>query len=214
MPKPVVIIVVIVVVIAHVIGSLLERSTKAKQEARLRQMGARRAGPTGGAPVAQDPVSLGDRARELAARRRAQLEELRQRRTQRQTPSSQGGVIARTGGSPPTAPQTRPTRFQPPAPPQRPVLRRRPPAPVSVARMPQPPRTAVEPPPGRPITPRQEIPATRRSEANPYALRTKAIEPLLGVRGSRIELLRKMIVLKEILDPPVALREQQGWERG
>ena len=42
MPKPVVIIVVIVVVIAHVIGSLLERSTKAKQEERLRQMGALR----------------------------------------------------------------------------------------------------------------------------------------------------------------------------
>ena len=46
-----------------------------------------------------------------------------------------------------------------------------------------------------------------------YAISAKQRHPLFRGEGRTSELLRKMVVLKELLEPPVSLREQQAWER-
>ena len=46
-----------------------------------------------------------------------------------------------------------------------------------------------------------------------YAITAKQRHPLFRGERRTPELLRKMVILKELLEPPVALREQQAWER-
>ncbi len=54
-------------------------------------------------------------------------------------------------------------------------------------------------------------PSTEQDQA--YDISAKQRHPLFRGEGRTPELLRKMVVLKELLEPPVALREQQAWER-
>ncbi len=46
-----------------------------------------------------------------------------------------------------------------------------------------------------------------------YVISAKQRHPLFRGERRTPELLRQMVVLKELLEPPVALREQQAWER-
>ncbi len=54
-------------------------------------------------------------------------------------------------------------------------------------------------------------PSTEQDQA--YGISAKQRHPLFRGEKRTPELLRQMIVLKELLEPPVALREQQAWER-
>ncbi len=46
-----------------------------------------------------------------------------------------------------------------------------------------------------------------------YEIGEKQRHPLFHGEKRTPQLLRQMVVLKELLEPPVALREQQAWER-
>ena len=59
--------------------------------------------------------------------------------------------------------------------------------------------------------PRRVKLSTERDRA--YEISAKQRHPLFRGEKRTPELLRRMVVLKELLEPPVALREQQAWER-
>ncbi len=191
----------------QLIGSVAERATKKQQNLRVSDLAAQRrrqqttAGrTTAGGPAlrATEPVAA-DRAGELAARRKAQLDELRRRR---------GQVTARAPSQPPARTRPVPAMRRPAASPV--VVPRRPPTATPQARpVPPPPRRK------RSIVRSTEDPRrlqTTRAVAEVKGPRTLAL-PGLGEVPMDRTLLRRMILYREILEPPIALREVQSWER-
>lgn len=213
----------------QIVGSLIERANKKQQEAKLRELASHRqkhaAAPTATTP----PGRPADRAEALAARRRAQLEELRRRRAGRQprTQITPGVATPQPGPAPTpagmrTAPRavSRPParRPAPPAPPTRTAARfptqrvptrptARPPAPP-VERQPEqtPPPVVGESEVHRLVLP-DEAPAA------PKRARSATTVPSLSGTALTPTAMRRLILLREVLDPPVSLREHQVWER-
>lgn len=230
---------IIVVLMAawQAVSSLIERATKKQQEQRLRELAAQRqrqmagrggeqragtraapaAGPGPGPgriatpPTAGRARSVVDRAEALAERRRAQLEELRRRRATRQGPAQLRPTATPAPASPglPAPVQvTRPVRRPPATPPARPG--RPQPAPASRPR----PRPQILAEPHE--TEARQSPAEQpRGRAAPPPQRPAARRIGLAEGGERTgrHLLRKMVLYKEILDPPVSLRDRAVWER-
>ncbi len=225
----------------HVIGTFAEKAAKKQQEQRLRGQASQQRPSASRRHPGTSPTSttLVDRAGELAARRKAQLEELRHRPASHHQPaagSSPATLRPALPGAPPpsvlgrTAAQAIPVAraVRPPRPvPTRPVPTR--PVPARIAPGPQ-----ARPAPGsisRPGTrPRltSQLPESKTESARSlHALgrRRPAEEPpptaprrhlsLPGLRDEPIgpALLRRMVMYREILDTPVALRDQQIWER-
>ncbi len=232
----------------QIVGSLMQRANKKQREQRLRELAAQRETSVlrSGAPM-PPPARP---AEDLAARRRAQLEELRQRRAGRQQPQQPRGLSA--GGpatiAPPGLPSAHASQSGQAAPLPIPPQLRRPPGPV-VARQSRPAQQQI-PRPGQPIPrppsrpqpqarptaapvttrPRPQMPAPHdedprletveppRARVAPAAAK-KPPEPAAGrlARVSRQDLtpqtLRRLIVLREILDPPVSMRDQEVWQR-
>lgn len=173
-----------------------------------------------------------------AARRQAQLEELRRRARSR---ASQAGVPGAASGRPPTAPgpvvsappqargnrqlgrEPQPARSParaPAPPPLRPASRPVPPqrpAP-GAARQGQrtaaaPARRQAQPQPARPAKPppREEAPVVRRLVAEapptpPPVLSRHETEAVLDFQTASLADWRRAIVMREVLDPPLALR--------
>ncbi|MEM1330692.1 MAG: hypothetical protein AAGG07_09045 [Planctomycetota bacterium] len=192
-------------------------------------------------PVQAEQPSDRDRLRELADRRRAQIEELQRRqRLQRQQRAAQQSSPAGSPGGAQASPTAAPA---PPMPqiPQAPVPPRRPSAP---ARRPQPlaPSPTQQPPrvPARPQGRGQLAPQPRPTKPSQTQLpsRLQPTEP--AARGSRrdvdageiggtvsdayaigrgggtskrrkaritIEDVRQGVILREIIDPPVSMRD-------
>ncbi len=221
----------------HLIGSLAERATKKQQDRRVsdlagqqrqQQMAAHRTVAGGAAQRATGPV-VADRAGELAARRKAQLDELRRRR---------GAATAQATGQPPgrtrpmsatLRPAQSPPRQAPPLPvaatppvavPQRPpvAVPQRRPAPVRRQPAARPQARRAPPPQKRTIPPIERSPKSGRSlvstarTVEARGLRTLTLPSLGDVPMDRT-LLRRMMLYREILEPPIALREVQSWER-
>ena len=250
------------------IGSLAERATKKQQDQRVSNLAAQRrrqetaAHPTATAGTAQRSTGplVADRAGELAARRKAQLDELRRRRgtATTQAPAPQPGPPPITTllpsqarvpqpGPPPIA-TLLPTQagvLQPgaapiatllptqagvlqPGPTTIPTLRptRAPLAPVLRQPATRPQARRAPPQQQRPVQQEQRFgPPTDRSISSKPRTR-KAAPEAVGVEGLRKltlpglgsvpmdrTLLRRMMLYREILEPPVALREVQTWER-
>ena len=222
----------------QVISTVIEKATKKQQEQRLRELAAQRqrqlSARGGGhqpSPLEARPApavaakSALERVEDLASRRRAQLDELRRRRAARkggpaelrtagpQTPRRP--AAARPAPAPAPAPtnpfQAPPQRRPGPAIPQTVSVGRSHPAPV-----PQAPRQRPQPQ-ARP----QEAPTVRRLvRPEPTEPRVRASRPprqrpsiVIGNELLGPNLLRKMVIYKEILDLPVSLRHHQVWDR-
>ncbi len=232
------------------IGSLTERATKKQQDQRVSNLAAQRrrqetaAHPTAAAGTAQRSTGplVADRAGELAARRKAQLDELRRRRgtATTQAPAPQPGPPAITTllptqarvpqPGPPTIATLLPTqaRVPQPGPPTIATLlpTRAPPAPVLRQPATRPQARRAPPQQQRPVQQEQRLsPPNDRSISRKLRTR-KAAPEAVGVEGLRKltlpglgsvpmdrTLLRRMMLYREILEPPVALREVQTWER-
>ena len=214
------------------IGSLAERATKKQQDQRVSNLAAERrrqqtaAHPTAAAGTAQRSTGplVADRAGELAARRKAQLDELRRRRgtATTQAPAPQPGPPAITTLLPTQA------RVPQPGPPTIATLlpTRAPPAPVLRQPATRPQARRAPPQQQRPVQQEQRLsPPNDRSISRKLRTR-KAAPEAVGVEGLRKltlpglgsvpmdrTLLRRMMLYREILEPPVALREVQTWER-
>ena len=206
----------LVIVAANVIGPILQ-----KRKAHLRKQREQGAEPAAesrprspaGQPHTTGPGST--RMEQLIARRQAQLEELRGRREQRRAGQS---PQVRIGPASTPTPRPSPTVFR--APPPQPA--------------PQPSRRVIRPAVARRATPK---PAQRpKPVASPVAQSRKrqrlaplssGLAPSAGPtaqparkRGLRADfanitpqLLRRLVVLKEILDPPIALRNNDIWDK-
>ena len=210
------------------IGSLAERATKKQQDQRVsdltaqrrkQQVAARRTEVGGTARGATAPVAA-DRAGELAARRKAQLDELRRRRG-----AATAQPAARTRPAPTTLrPALPPTTLRPALPPTRPPM-----APPVAAPQVLPAPVRHQPaakPQARRATPPQKLPIrlVERSTETPRRKPDTGISvevegarkltlPGLGDVPMDRTLLRRMVLYHEILEPPIALREVQSWER-
>ena len=230
-------IVIVLVGAWQVVGSLAEKAGKKKQQQRLKDLATQRQGQLG-APRASQPPPARSVAETLASRRRAQLEELRRRRagqqpTQVRTQAS--GAAIRTGPGLAPAPMAppptvgRPTPFQAPPPAARrgpqpvPVPSRsaQPPAPAPQRGIPSP-RPVPRPVRREPVPsaqPPAEVPVQDVRRLVPDAVITPKApprrRPLIPFGSEELgpALLRKMVMYREILDPPVCLRERQVWER-
>ncbi len=189
-------IVVALVITWQLVGRLIQRAAAKERQRKLAEMARSPRQQPAGAPAAAQPAPAHQSSgQDLAARRRAQIEELRQRRETRLGPASPAPVqrprpvarpVVRPVGIP--IPPRPPTPARPPAP-------LRPPAPV------RPPSPARPPPPeepaDEPMSLLEEMPST------PPARRPATI---LGEKFDRSSL-RRVAVLREFLDPPVSLRE-------
>jgi hypothetical protein len=228
----------------QVVGSLIEKAGKKQQEQRLKDLAAERGRQAGGRGQSQPaprttPRAAADRAEALAARRREQLEQLRQRRAGQKPGVQQPRTPApRTAPAPAAAPQTgrrqisqlQPGRVQTTQQPAT-VIRRAGTQPRTAPPAPPPPRrTTVRPTPGRVVAPPpapagQQEPAPIEGESStrrvvkdvavaPKAPRQRHL-PLPFVPGEPLgpHLLRQMVLFREILEPPVSLRDRQVWER-
>ncbi len=172
-------------------------------------------GPGGTAQRAFGP-GVTDRAGDLATRRKAQLDELRRR-----SGTATGQPPARTRPTPvilrPTlAPATRPAAPPPPATlPQRPTapVRRQPAARPQAHRAPPPPQKQKRP--VRPVERSTETPQRVRRHVETVEVKGPRELALPGLDGVPMDrtLLRRMMLYREILEPPIALREVQTWER-
>jgi len=184
------------------------------------------------ATTAQPPASPSDRVQELARRRQEQLQELRRRQQaarqqQTQARTLPGPAQPRPGGvlRPPTPPQRPLPRAGQPIPqrsaprpgqpfPQRPgqrlpgaarpvplppKQRQRPPAPVPA---PKPAQAPTEPEPVRAATPIAQAPAPQPPTAAPLV----GAVTILGHQMTPADW-RRFVIAREILDPPLALRE-------
>ena len=213
-------IIFLIIVGANVIGPILQkRNEKLRKQ---RQQGAEPAAESTPRSPAARPDTTGPgatRMEQLIARRQAQLEELRQRREQRRSASS---LQARIGpaSTPTTTP--RPTPFRAPAPqPTRRVTRpttAQPSASLpSVARpaRPQPPqrRRISKGPAAQPVERKRLV--TLDAEPAASARPKAAPKPFLSLDAQTItpQLLRRLVVLKEIFDSPIALRNRDIWDR-
>lgn len=211
-------IVFVVIILANVIGPILQkRSEKARKQ---RQQGAPQPGRPAQPSVAPDPPSVStgsSRMEQLIARRQAQLEELRERREQRSsTPQARIGPASQ-----PTT-TVRPAPFLAPAPqPTRRVTRQATARPS--ASMPSAARQS-RPQPGQRLRVSTEAvaqPATRKRLVTLGADRAASVPPKsapspflsLDPRNITPQLLRRLVVLKEIFDAPIALRNRDIWDR-
>ncbi len=205
----------LIIIAANVIGPILQkRNQKARKQ---RQQGLDRLGsPTQRSAASRPPSSPGSsRLEQLAARRQAQLEELRGRSEQRRSAVSTSQ--ARIGPASSATPATRPSAFRAPAPqPKRPVTRPAPARP-SVTRktrpQPVPRRTVSKKPAAQPVERKRlvDLHAKPAASARPKA----ASRPFLSLDARTItpQLLRRLVVLKEIFDAPIALRNRDIWDR-
>lgn len=214
------IIFVLLLIFANVIAPLLKK--REEQARKKRQQGSTQPDrPAQRSSASGSPsVSTGSsRMEQLIARRQAQLEELRQRREQRRSAAS---AQARIGPAPTPTTTLRPTPFRAPAPPPtRRVTRSTTAQPSaslpSVARpaRPQPPqrRRVSRDPAAQPVE-RKGLGALHAKPAT--SARPKAApKPFLSLNARTItpQLLRQLVVLKEIFDPPIALRNRDIWDR-
>ncbi len=210
------IIFVLVLIFANVIGPLLKK--REEQGRKKRQQGSTQSARPAQPGVAPGPPSVStgsSRMEQLIARRQAQLEELRERREQRRSASST--PQARIGPASSPTPTASPTVFRAPAP--------------------QPTRRVSRPATARPSVTRQPRPqpaqrrrVSRKAVAQPVerkglgALHTEptaltrpktATRPFLSLDTQTItpQLLRRLVVLKEIFDSPIALRNRDIWDR-
>ena len=213
-------IIFLIIIAANVIGPILKK--REEHARKKRQQGAAPAAESRPRSPAAQPHTTGPgatRMEQLIARRQAQMEELRQRREQRRSASS---LQARIGpaSTPTTTP--RPTPFRAPAPPPtRRVTRPTSPQPSaslpSVARpaRPQPPqRRRVSEGPAAQLVERKRL-AALHAEPAASARPKAAPKPFLSLDAQTItpQLLRRLVVLKEIFDPPIALRNRDIWDR-
>ncbi len=232
-------IIILLVGVWQFIGSLVEKATKKQQDKRVKDLTAQRgrqqmAGQrvTGQRAAGAAPASIavvGDRASELAARRKAQLDELRRRRTG-QSPQPTGGASPSPATLRPTQPPTQPpthrqTQPQTRPPSRTPVTRQTAPARPVPSQKPARRRPAPRPtarPSKQPESPRRLQPL-QRSAGHPLIETHKETVEATGSRTLRLPavgdvpmdklLLRRMMLYREILEPPIALREVQSWER-
>ena len=197
-----------------------KRNEKARKQ---RQQGSTQPGrPAQPSSASGTPsISTGSsRMEQLIARRQAQLEELRGRREQRR--SAAASPQARIGPASTLTTTLRPTPFRAPAPP--PTRRvTRPTSAQPSASLPSVARPARRQPPQRRRVSKQ--PATQPVErkrlvalhAEPAAPAPPkaAPRPFLALDAQTItpQLLRRLVVLKEIFDPPIALRNRDIWDR-
>jgi len=208
------------------IGTLAERAAKKQQDRRVTDLAAKRrlqqtaGGPTaagGPAGRATGPV-VADRAGELASRRKAQLDELRRRRggATAQAPARTRPTAATL--RPAQAPMSRPGAPPAAAPPRLPAPVRRPAAARPQARRPAPQQQQQQQQQRRPARPVARPTETARLARRTHEVvqtkgpRELALPGLGGVPMDRT-LLRRMMLYREILEPPIALREVQTWER-
>ena len=212
----------LLIVVANVVGSFMQKRSEQAKKQRLQGIGesgspAQRTATPG--PPAANPGQ--SRLERLAARRQAQLEQLRGRREQRRSATStQQARIGPASSS--TIPVARPTAFRTPAPqPTRSVAR--PAAARGSVTLPSAAKKSRPQPTQRRRVSRQ--PATQPVErkglgalhAEPTVrVTTKAApKPFLSLDGQSItpQLLRRLVVLKEIFDAPIALRNRDIWDR-
>jgi hypothetical protein len=228
----------------QVIGSLIEKAGKKQQEQRLKDLAAQRGRQTGGGGQSQPaprttPGTLTDRVEALAARRREQLEQLRQRRAGQRPIAGQPTTPTPTAGPAPAPPsqagrrqisQLQPGRaktlFTPVPVVRRPATQPRTGTPAPVPQR----RVTVRPTPERVVSPRpaparQQEPAPIEGESSTHRIVMDAAEapkaprqrhrPVPFVFGEPLgpHLLRQMVLFREILEPPVSLRDRQVWER-
>ncbi|MHC5006383.1 MAG: hypothetical protein ACYTGF_03380 [Planctomycetota bacterium] len=231
----------------QVVGSLIEKAGKKQQAQRLKDIAAQRGHQTGEQGRSQPAprttpraAPAPDRAEALAARRREQLEQLRQRRAG-QKPGAQPPTTARPTARPTPAAASQPgqrqisllqpgrvqTTQQPAT-----VIRRAGTQPRTAPPTSSPPRrTTVRPTPERAVTPQpapaqQQEPAPIEGESStrrvvkdvvvaPEDPRTRHL-PVPFVPGEPLgpHLLRQMVLFREILEPPVSIRDRPVWERG
>ncbi len=214
----------VLVVVWWIIQAVVRASAKSQEQKRLAELARkRREQPqaTSQAPVAElfvaraAPVEAPhtNQLEELRRRREAQLEELRRRKQSK-------GRTAQVRATP-TAPPARPTHAvpaarRPPVPLVRPVAP--PPAPAARARpsRPQAPRPLVSPVTARPplapkAVPQDVVEVTHAilqpTESPSLRVTTRSAKRHRAALPMDTSSLRRAIVLKEILDPPVALRE-------
>jgi hypothetical protein len=204
------------------IGSIAERASKKQQDQRVsdltaqrrRQQASARGAPTGRTDRPQTGPVVVDRAGDLAARRKAQLDELRRRRG-----VQTGQPAARTRPTPatlrPVQTTPRPVAAAPVAVPQRPAppVRRQP----AARPRPQVRRSAPQPERATRQVKRQTVLPGRSLVTRKIVVEAKETRDLtlpgLGDVPMDRTLLRRMMLYREILEPPIALREVQTWER-
>ncbi len=212
----------LLIVVANVIGSFMQ---KRSEKARKQQQGIDQSGhtaqrsPASSAPSASPGQS---RLERLAARRQAQLEELRGRREERGSATSTQQARIGPGPAPQPTPTASPTVFrapgpQPTTPMTRPATARPSVTLPSAARKshPQPAqrRRVSRQPTVQPIEAKGF--SALRAEPSPRATPKAAPKPFLSLDSRTItpQLLRRLVVLKEIFDAPIALRNRDIWDR-
>lgn len=198
-----------------------QAAIKKAQEARARaRLEALRTGrPDTSDDESSPPTSpddaVRDRLQELAERRRRQIEAMRR----------QQGQSTQTAGSPPGTPSTGPATLSPPrATPQplptplRPAPIRRPqpqanapvrspfPRPTPTRPLPDRRRTAADVVPGPTLSLRDPPPLTADAATKPTVLAPPMLHADRTFRKPSRQELRRTIILREILDPPIALR--------
>ena len=202
------------------IGSIAERATKKQQDQRVtdltaqrrrQQMGARRTAAGRPTERATEPVVV-DRAGDLAVRRKAQLDELR-RRSGVQTAQPAARTKPAMVTLRPVRTTQRPVAAPPVAVPQRPAppVRRQPSARPQVRRSAPPPERATRPVERQTALPGRTL-VTHKAVVEAKETRNLTL-PRLGDVPMDRTLLRRMMLYREILEPPLALREVQSWER-
>lgn len=217
----------------HVIGTFAEKAAKKQQ---LKAQGSQQLRPSARRHPGESPTSttLVDRAGELAARRKAQLEELRRRRASHHMPAAGSSPVTLrptlAGAQTPlvpgrTVPQAIPVARA--ARPPQPVPARIAPARIAPAPQARSAPGSIPKPRTRPRLTSQPAESKTEYDRSLHALgRKKPVEepsPTAGRRhlslpGLRDEpigptMLRRMVMYREILDTPIALRDQQIWER-
>ena len=209
-------IIFILIVLANVIGPLLQkRNQKAKKQ---RQQGTVQPGRPAQHSATTGPRSVGtgqSRLEQLAARRQAQLDQLRGRREQRRSATSTQQARIGPASSPTSTP--RPTPFRAPAPQPTRRVSRQPTARPSTPRPSQPQpvqrRRVSKQPAAQPVE-RKRLGALHAEPAPPTSSKATA-KPFLSLDPQNItpQLLRRLVVLKEIFDSPIALRNRDIWDR-
>ncbi len=225
--------IILAVVAWQVLGSLVERLNKKPQEQRLKDLAEQRRRQV-------DARRTASGADDLVARRRAQIEELRARhvgsRAEPQLHASTGPSAATTGPPAARTPFPMPSRPVSPRPSQRysspqpqartgravpspargpvgvaPVRRR----PAAQATMPAPAATPPAATSGAELqTLLQLARSAQEQRPQPPASPQHLGHPLFGADDTpRAETLRRMIVLKELLDLPVSLRDRDVWDK-
>lgn len=214
--------------LSWVLGKLREQAElkRARDEARRRREEELRTGRSGDAPDSMDArqTAARTRAQELAARRQAQLEQLRRQQQARAQVTLPGGVVIVRNPPPPPAPTRAPSpaRRPPspagptgiPVPPRRSTVRPTPASRGAPGPRPTPPTAAPPPraPAPRPAPPRVEAPDFFDRDNSRRGRQGPSVRDLLrGSAGAPAGAgnLRALIGAMEVLGPPVALRRTE-----